>query len=239
MQLDGGLDQFGAAFARAQSKFKHPKRDKSATVRHKTGGSHSYTYADLSATVDAVRPALNAEKISILQAPALDADGFHLLTVLLHESGQGIGSKIPLPAGVLPQELGSYITYYRRYALAAMCGIASEDDDDGASAQESGTPADPPPRRDSTATEPTNQARFETAVGDLVDRGASAISTLGGFEDPFAEMVKRAQNVLGAHGVKVLSEVTERTTQLSVYRDLEATVMSLEEGARAAHEAGL
>lgn len=46
---------------------------------------------------------------------------------------------LSLPTNVKPQDLGSAITYYRRYSLVTMFGLIAEDDDDGN--QVSRTPA--------------------------------------------------------------------------------------------------
>jgi hypothetical protein len=60
-------------------------------------------------------------------------EGSTLVTILAHESGEYVLSAATLnPVKNDPQGLGSAITYMRRYALGAICGIvASEDDDDG------------------------------------------------------------------------------------------------------------
>lgn len=42
-----------------------------------------------------------------------------------------------------PQKVGSYETYYRRYALTKILGVVSGDDDDGAKASENNTPPAP------------------------------------------------------------------------------------------------
>lgn len=44
---------------------------------------------------------------------------------------------------VNPQKVGSYETYYRRYALTKILGVVSGDDDDGAKASENNTPPAP------------------------------------------------------------------------------------------------
>ena len=54
----------------------------------------------------------------------------YLWTQLTHTSGQWIASELPLLADwTRPQELGITISYYRRYALAALTGVAQQDDD--------------------------------------------------------------------------------------------------------------
>ena len=60
-----------------------------------------------------------------------NASGITLRTTLAHKSGQWIASELTLPndrmGGI--QGMGSALTYARRYALAAMVGVAQDDDD--------------------------------------------------------------------------------------------------------------
>jgi len=77
----------------------------------------------------------------------------------------------------------------------------------------------------------TNQSRFELAVAALINRGATAIATIGGFDDPYGEMHKRFGHTLGAHGVESVVEITQRPAQMKFYRDVEETVDGLEETA--------
>ena len=53
-----------------------------------------------------------------------------MTTMLLHESGQWIKSKLKMPIEkATAQSVGSVITYGRRYGLSAITGIAQYDDD--------------------------------------------------------------------------------------------------------------
>jgi len=58
-----------------------------------------------------------------------------LHTRLLHTSGQWIASEHPLPMSGRPQEIGSALTYARRYSLSALIGIAADEDDDANAAE--------------------------------------------------------------------------------------------------------
>ncbi len=52
-------------------------------------------------------------------------------TMLLHKSGQWICGEQPLQiAGQGNQEIGSAVTYAKRYGLCAMLGLAADEDDD-------------------------------------------------------------------------------------------------------------
>ena len=90
-------------------------------------------YADLAAIVKASRPALTKHGLSIIQQIITGDDGNTLLhTMLCHTSGQWVESRVRIvPPKNDVQSIGSYITYLRRYSIAAICGIVSSDDDDG------------------------------------------------------------------------------------------------------------
>jgi hypothetical protein len=85
----------------------------------------------------------------------------------------------------------------------------------------------------------TNQHKFETAVVELLNRGAAAIAVTNEIGDPWLEMNKRLGHTLGAHGVESASELTKRPAQMKFYRDLEDTVKQLAANADAAAEVGL
>ena len=88
-------------------------------------------YADLAAIFDAARKPLSANGLAIVQTIG---DGV-LHTRLLHTSGQWIASEHPLPMSGRPQEIGSALTYARRYSLSALIGIAADEDDDATGAE--------------------------------------------------------------------------------------------------------
>lgn len=89
-------------------------------------------YADLATVWDVCREPLTKNGLSVVQMPgAVDEKGnVEIATMLLHSSGQWIRSTMSIKATkVDAQGIGSAITYGRRYALAAMVGLAQEDDD--------------------------------------------------------------------------------------------------------------
>ncbi len=102
-------------------------------------GTRQYRYLSLDKLIEDTRPILTAHGLSISQWPTfIPRDGEApypaLSTKLLHEDGEDVTCTMPLyPAGENKmQALGSAITYARRYAWAAVLGIAAEEDDDGA-----------------------------------------------------------------------------------------------------------
>lgn len=88
-------------------------------------------YADLAACIEAVIDALNDNGIALVQQSHHCEDGVIIETLFIHESGETIsGGKLHVPASKQdPQGYGSAMTYARRYAIQAACGIAPEDDD--------------------------------------------------------------------------------------------------------------
>lgn len=94
-------------------------------------------YADLGSVWDACRDALQSNGLSVVQFPGFTEAGAALLTtILLHESGEWISGTAGAPLNKADaQSMGSAITYLRRYALAAVVGVVTEDDDGNAASQ--------------------------------------------------------------------------------------------------------
>lgn len=88
-------------------------------------------YADLTSVWEACRAQLCANELAIVQTTAPGENDYIVVeTTLLHSSGEWISGSLPIkPVKNDPQGIGSAITYARRYALAAMVGVAPEDDD--------------------------------------------------------------------------------------------------------------
>jgi ERF superfamily len=115
------------ALAKAQAGITNAKKEVNNTF-------YKSKYADLPAVLDAARPHLCANELSVVQITDIGENGqITLITQLNHSSGQWIRSWYPVnPVKNDPQGIGSAITYARRYAYSAMVGVASsEDDDDG------------------------------------------------------------------------------------------------------------
>ena len=88
-------------------------------------------YSDLGSVMEACKDAFNNHGITVLQ-PVTTTDGVTVVsTLLLHESGEYISSsmKVSCKNPDNPQEMGSAITYAKRYSLQAIAFIPSEDDD--------------------------------------------------------------------------------------------------------------
>ncbi len=128
---------FDDALARAFAAIESAKKDKKGNF-----GS----YSDLAAVTDAIKGPLTAEGFSWPQTLAVE-DGMVVVTTHLRRKGVELCSVLPMPVGPKggAHAVGSAITYARRYALAALVGVAPEDDD-GQKAQDSGGGAVRAPR---------------------------------------------------------------------------------------------
>lgn len=83
-------------------------------------------YFDVNQLIEAVRPALIAEDLLLLQ-PIKDGQvGTQIVDV---DSGDSVEAFLPLPDLSDPQKIGSCVTYYRRYTLQSLLSIEAEDDD--------------------------------------------------------------------------------------------------------------
>lgn len=127
MNQSENIETLAAALAKAQGVIANPAFD--AVNPH-----YKNRYATLGAHIDAVRGAFPANGLSVVQAiETPERDRVSLTTRILHSSGQWIESTVSASTGAKVQEIGSTVTYLRRYALAAIVGIVGEEDDDGES----------------------------------------------------------------------------------------------------------
>lgn len=122
-----------------------PNVSKSNTAK---AGSFSYKYADLTDVTEKIIPLLTKHGLSFTASPTLRGDRFVLSYRLTHISGEVLGGDYPLPERGTPQEMGSAITYARRYALVSITGVApGGDDDDAAAAMKAKTEPWAPPQK--------------------------------------------------------------------------------------------
>ena len=143
------INELAAALAKAQGQIQAASRDNE-------NPHFRSRYADLASVWNACRVALSLNGLAVLQGPALVGQGVSVTTRLLHSSGQWAESTLVLPMDkATAQGAGSAITYARRYALAAMVGVAPDDDDDGnAASQQQQRPAAKPEPPQQTGTRP-------------------------------------------------------------------------------------
>ena len=126
------IDKLAAALTKAQSEMKGAEK-KSVNPFFNSG------YADLHTVIESSFPHLTKYGLSVIQGNDSKPGEFFVTTMLLHESGQWIKSKLKMPIEkATAQSVGSVITYGRRYGLSAITGIAQYDDDGNAASQSKG-----------------------------------------------------------------------------------------------------
>jgi hypothetical protein len=118
------INELASALAKAQAKMK-------PAAKNKKNPHFKSIYADLDSIWEACREALSENGLSVTQTMAPSDHGFNLVTTLMHASGQWIKSEMPVITQKQdPQGIGAALTYYRRYALASMVGVAPGEDID-------------------------------------------------------------------------------------------------------------
>lgn len=199
---EGDLTPLLTALAKARSAIDVVPKHRTANV-----GKYTYRYADISDVLAAAMPHLLGNGVVLTQDAATTDAGVSITTRLAHaESGGWIESEpLCLPAGRDAQAVGSAITYGRRYSLACLLGIATEDDDDGSRAK----PDNSRDKREAAAqrlgVKPAGEPRASAeAVGEL----ERLIET--------AEV--RQQKILDHYRVEQLGELTASQCEAAASR---------------------
>jgi len=137
-------------------------------------------YATLADVWDACRDPLSAHGLAVVQTTEPHGkDGVCVRTMLMHESGEWIASRLFLPVTKPDaQGFGSALTYARRYALSSMVGVCPDDDDANAATGRQEAPAERPAvsKTESDATENALATAFDSAatVDDIAKAEAAA-----------------------------------------------------------------
>lgn len=132
-RMVGDMAPLFGAKAKARGAFKPIIKSCPVNVTNKDGKFlYKFEYADLDAILDATSGAMsqNGLDLSWFLSDAPDG-GRSLRCILAHESGAFIESIVTIPPQDGPQELGSALTYARRYQAGCVLGVAPEKDDDG------------------------------------------------------------------------------------------------------------
>ncbi len=164
------------ALAKAQLEMKPPIKDKT-NPRFKT------KYASIDAIYDACRVPLAKNGLTLAHSVEVLEGKMFLRTMLSHISGNSINNCFPLFMGEqTSQGFASALTYGRRYAIASLLSLPSDEDDDGEG-----------------ATEAQKQAAF---IGlSFADQKK--------IEDLIGEDKDLIARILGGYGVTKLSQIPE------------------------------
>lgn len=119
------IGELAKALSQAQGTLKNVSKDSKGVFGK---------YATLDAVLDEMRQPLSENGLSLVQGPAPLDGQLWMVSTLLHSSGQWIRSFWPLnPIKPDPAGYGAAATYARRYAGAAIVGIAQTHDVDSPS----------------------------------------------------------------------------------------------------------
>lgn len=150
-------------------------------------------YADLNAILDEVEPILLKHGL-VLTQPIVN--GIQYTRITDPQTGEIIESELPLPTGVTPQQLGSAITYFRRYTLQSLLTLRTTDDD-GNDANGGKTP-ETTPQAPKTAPIP-DETMFNTMVVSVLEGKRTAEKILSNknftFTDEQIEILKHEQEI--------------------------------------------
>lgn len=103
----------------------------------KSKQAYGYKYATLDSLIDMLRGVLPKHGLWFIQMPTRIDDKSVLTTKVFHVSGQWLEDSIEMTDTELSgktndtQKLGASITYFRRYALSSIFGVAADEDVDG------------------------------------------------------------------------------------------------------------
>ncbi len=130
LTFDGPKGPLFKALAEARKHFLPLSTSAEADVQgtSKAGKAFNYkfSYCPLDVVLEALEPGLQKAGLAISQP----FDGDNLYTIVAFEDSSMTVSCV-LPAWASPQDLGSALTYLRRYQLKGLFGVADSEDDDG------------------------------------------------------------------------------------------------------------
>lgn len=155
------------------------------------------TYADLTSIMETVRGPLAGEGLAVTQTFLPMGGQTHLVTTLLHESGQFIRGFLPLLGVKDHHSLGSAITYARRHSLASILGVTPQGDmadDDAEAAMGRGTNKRAPAKR----TPKKSPAKSVSAGDPVEDTVAEAAQYEQDEQDAKAKCIIIIKQVRGA-----------------------------------------
>lgn len=121
-------------------------------------GSRTYRYLNLATLLKSIKPIFTKHGLTFTQKVAFNGagEGRQVLgtveTIIFDETDQMTVCEYPFFVTGNPQQVGSAITYARRYSLTAVLGIFPDKDDDGAYARQQYETVDKPIGADQYAT---------------------------------------------------------------------------------------
>lgn len=207
--MSDNINELATALSQFQGAVQQPSFNKAVNY-----GNTKFRYADLAECQRVTRKPLADAGLAVTQT----IESNMLVTRLLHKSGQFIVSEIPFILPNKMQELGSMLTYLKRYSYCAILGIAADDDDDanlydntGKAVEQISKPSPMPKPSDKESS--TKSAKAEDKVADAVmDKtyekdlqeaiilalGANSIGTLKGLWDSMTDAMRADKRFINA-----------------------------------------
>lgn len=214
-----------AALAKAQRAFKPILRTKTVRVTS-AKGNYTFDYAPLESVLDATREALAENELALFQLLGHEGSELCLTTTLGHSSGCKVYSRVVIPQTTTgygdnkserpktAQEIGSAVTYMRRYMAQCVLGVNAEEDDDGAQGEDMQretsqrprtAPTPPKVERPKPAPQsaPPRQATQQEALQSPGDQAARQAGPLNG---EALEAAKKLDAALAKHVEGLVAE---------------------------------
>lgn len=125
MQKSDQIGSLVTAMAKAQAEITNPPLD-SVNPHFKN------RYASLAVHLESIRAPFARHGLVMLQGVANGNGMVVVTTMIAHSSGEWISSamEMPMPDRATAQQIGSIVTYLRRYSLASMALITGDEEDD-------------------------------------------------------------------------------------------------------------
>ena len=199
MKTSEQINDLAVALNKAQSDFMVAKKDaKNPFFKSK--------YATLNSVYEAVAPALLSNGFIIIQPIVGDS----VETTLIHASGQFITSSCPIVCAKQndPQAMGSAITYARRYSLASLLGVMTDEDDDGEKAM-GRTDKKPMPKKEDSAPVKSSPVAEKTKEEkpSLKERYDSCMKFLSAQKDKSLDLAETKTQAIVMRIQGILSEL--------------------------------
>lgn len=114
-----------AALIKAKTSMRTPKFDSRVST-----GTWKHDYASLSEVLACIYDSILKNDLFFTQIVVQENGESFLESIIAHSNGSTFSSKLMLDMRGKIQEVGSRLTYLKRYAAAAMFGLAAEEDND-------------------------------------------------------------------------------------------------------------
>jgi len=195
------INELAEALAKAQGEFKPLTKNRTVKVRTRDGREYGYSYAELPAVLDAIREPLARNGLALIQTTDPMGQVAELNTVLVHKSGQYLSTCMPLDLNGSSQDVGSRLTYLRRYSITALLCLAADDDSDEATSLQAEVQIAPRASQTPQKAKPQAMPSQQQVISETIDKALAAPT--GKLGAPFDLVLKN-----GPHAGKQLQELS-------------------------------